>query len=136
MGRNAHLADRVLFMRFVTRHQRLRHHLIADWRGVEDGPLIDSPAVGLGSLIPEILKTWKLDERLHEEELSSAWRETVGDFIAQHTAPDSLKRGVLTVRILQPTIHHTLMMEKGRLLKRMQERFGKDTVREVRFRHG
>lgn len=123
-------------MRFVTRQQRLRHNLIADWRGVEDGPLMDSPAVGLDSLIPEILRAWKLDERLHEEELSSAWRETVGDFIAQHTAPDSLKRGVLTVRVLQPTIHHTLMMEKGRLLKRMQERFGKETVREVRFRHG
>lgn len=123
-------------MRFVTRQQRQRHDLIANWRGVEDGPLIDSPAVGLDSLIPAILKSWKLDERLHEEELSSAWRETVGDFIAQHTAPDSLKRGVLMVRVLQPTIHHTLMMEKGRLLKRMQERFGKDTVREVRFRHG
>lgn len=123
-------------MRFVTRQQRLRHNLIADWRGVEDGPLMDSPAVGLDSLIPEILRAWKLDERLHEEELSSVWRETVGDFIAQHTAPDSLKRGVLTVRVLQPTIHHTLMMEKVRLLKRMQERFGKETVREVRFRHG
>lgn len=123
-------------MRFVTRQQRLRHHLIADWRGLEDGPLLDSPAVGMDSLIPAILKSWKLDERLHEEELSAAWRETVGDFIAQHTAPDSLKRGVLMVRVLQPTIHHTLMMEKGRLLKRMQERFGKETVREVRFRHG
>ncbi|MEY4482750.1 MAG: hypothetical protein RL693_202 [Verrucomicrobiota bacterium] len=123
-------------MRFVTRQQRLRHNLITDWRGLEDGPLLDSPAVGMDSLIPAILKSWKLDERLHEEELSAAWLEMVGDFIAKHTAPDGLKRGVLMVRVLQPAVHHTLMMEKGRLLKRMQERFGKDTVKEVRFRHG
>ena len=50
--------------------------------------------------------------------------------------PDSLKLGVLTVRVLQPAIHHTLLMEKARLLQRLQERFGKSTVREVKFRHG
>jgi hypothetical protein len=123
-------------MRFASKHKRLRHRLIANWRGVEDGPLIDCEAVGVGELMPRILKDWKLDEKQRGEEITAAWREIVGEFFAKHTAPDSIKRAVLTVRVLHSTIHHTLMMEKGRLLAKLQERFGKDEVRDMKFRHG
>lgn len=123
-------------MRFASKSKRTRHRLVADWRGLEDGPLNDSEALGLGALVPRILKEWKLDEKQRGDEITAAWREIVGEFIAQHTAPDTIKRGVLTIRVLHSTIHHTLMMEKVRLLAKLQERFGKGEVREVRFRHG
>lgn len=123
-------------MRYASKSKRLRHRLIAEWRGVEDGPLNDCGTVGLGALVPQILKTWKLDEKQRGEEITAAWREIVGEFIAKHTAPDTIKRGVLSVRVLHSTIHHTLMMEKAKLLAKLQERFGKTEVREVKFRHG
>lgn len=123
-------------MRYASKQKRLRHRLISAWRGVEDGPLNDCEAVGVGELLPAILKGWKLDEKQRGEEMTAAWREIVGDFFAQHTAPDSIKRGVLTVRVLHSTIQHTLTMEKPRLLAKLQERFGKDVVRDMKFRHG
>jgi hypothetical protein len=123
-------------MRRATKLQRLRHRLIADWRGAEGAPLFDNPVVTPQSIIPGLLHEWKLDQRLHLDDALAAWKELVGDFIAQHTAPDGLKRGVLTVRVLQPAIHHTLAQQKARLLRNLQQRFGADTVRDVRFRHG
>jgi predicted nucleic acid-binding Zn ribbon protein len=123
-------------MRRVTRKQRHRHRTIAEWRGVEDGPLIDNPALPIGSIIPEILKGWKLDDRIRLDDVAAAWRRLVGDFIAQNTSPDGLKRGVLTVRVLQPAIHHTLAMQKGTLLQKLKAHFGDETIKEVRFRHG
>ncbi len=123
-------------MRRATKLQRLRHRLIADWRGAAGAPLFDNPVVTPQSLIPGLLHEWKLDERLQLDDALAAWRELVGDFIAQHTTPDGLKRGVLTVRVLQPAIHHTLAQQKARLLQNLQNRFGADTVRDVRFRHG
>ena len=33
-------------------------------------------------------------------------------------------------------IHHTLMQEKPKLLRALQERFGKSAVRDLKFRHG
>lgn len=123
-------------MRFASKSKRIRHRLVADWRGVEDGPLNDSEVMGLGALVPHVLKEWKLDEKQRGDEITAAWREIVGEFIAQYTAPDTIKRGVLTIRVLHSTIHHTLTMEKARLLAKLQERFGKGEVREVRFRHG
>jgi predicted nucleic acid-binding Zn ribbon protein len=123
-------------MRWANRRERLRHQAITEWRGVEDGPLMDSHAQNLGAIIPQILKTWKLDERLREDDVAAAWEGIVGSFNARHTAPDGLKRGVLTVRVLQPALHHTLMMQKGALLKRLQERFGEKEIKDLRFRHG
>lgn len=127
---------RVFIMRYASKHKRLRHQLIADWRGMEDGPLNNSEVTDMAALVPQILKAWKLDERLRGDDVAAAWREMVGDFIARQTAPDGLKRGVLTIRVLQPAIHHTLMMEKARLLAKLQERFGQGEVRDVKFRHG
>jgi hypothetical protein len=123
-------------MRFVSKHQWLRHRLIADWRRVEGESPNNCEAVGVGELMPRILKDWKLDEKQRGEEITTAWREIVGEFFSQHTAPDAIKRGVLTIRVLHSTIHHALNMEKARLLARLQERFGKDGVRDIKFRHG
>jgi hypothetical protein len=123
-------------MRYASKHQWARHHLISAWRRVEDGSPNECEAVGVGELVPDILKGWKLDEKQRGEEITAAWREIVGEFFAQHTAPDSIKRGVLTVRVLHSTIQHTLTMEKARLLAKLQERFGKDVVRDMKFRHG
>jgi predicted nucleic acid-binding Zn ribbon protein len=90
----------------------------------------------VGELVPGILKGWKLDEKQRGEEITAVWREVVGEFFAQHTAPDTIHRGVLTVRVLHSTIQHALTMEKPRLLARIQDRFGKDGVRDLKFRHG
>jgi len=123
-------------MRRASRQQRLRHRTIAAWRGVEDGPLIDNPVVTLHDLIPQVLKECKLSDQLRLDDTAAAWRGLVGDFIAKHTAPDALKRGVLTIRVLQPAIHHTLAMQKGTLLQKLQAHFGAGVLKDIRFRHG
>lgn len=123
-------------MRFATQQQRLRHRLIAEWRGADAEPLNEQPTIEAGSLIPGILKAWKLDEQLREDDVAAAWMEIVGEFVARHTAPDGIKRSVLIIRVLQPSIHHSLMMEKSGLLRKLQERFGNTAIRDIRFRHG
>ncbi|HEY2572710.1 MAG TPA: DUF721 domain-containing protein [Verrucomicrobiaceae bacterium] len=123
-------------MRRATKLQRLRHRLLVDWRGAAGAPLFDNPVVTPQSIIPGLLREWKLDERVRLDDALATWRALVGDFIARHTAPDGLKRGVLTVRVSQPAVHHTLMQQKAQLLQTLQKRFGADTVRDLRFRHG
>ena len=123
-------------MRYANRQKKLRHKMIADWRGVEDGPLNDSPVESPASLIPKILQDWKLNDTLRLDDVAALWSELVGAFISRQTSPDGLKRGVLTVRVIQPAIHHTLLSEKARLLRALQERFGASVVRDLKFRHG
>jgi len=76
-------------------------------------------------------------ERLHETEVIDAWSKIVGDFIAAHSAPVALREGVLYVRVLQPALHYELeQISKPQILRKLKQRFGSKTIRDVRFRVG
>ena len=49
------------------------------------------------------------------------------------TRPDTFERGVLTVRLMQPTAHHALMQEKVKILKRLQEKLPSAKIRRCPF---
>jgi predicted nucleic acid-binding Zn ribbon protein len=115
----------------------LRAAVIAEWRGLrERKPQADrwqSPA----ELMPKLMQRLGLRERLRETEVIEAWSKIVGDFIAAHSAPVALREGVLYVRVLQPALHYELeQISKSKILRKLKQRFGSKTVRDVRFRVG
>lgn len=122
--------------RLPTAAQRRRHALIAAWRGAPGGPILDLPLKSVADLIGPIVAQAGIGERMKLEEVLSAWKEIVGDFLFQHSRPDSIQRGVLMVRVLQPTVHHALMMERTRILKRLQQRLKNSGIKDVRLKHG
>ena len=76
-----------------------------------------------------------LGERLGEQQVTAAWRDVVGDFLATHSLPVGLSAGVLTVQVVQPSVRYELDRNwKRDILTKLQERFGKKIVRDVRFR--
>ena len=78
-----------------------------------------------------------LSERLRETEIIEAWAHTVGEFIATHSAPVSLKEGVLYVRVLQPALHYELeQIAKPEILRKLKQRFGAKIIKQIRFRIG
>jgi predicted nucleic acid-binding Zn ribbon protein len=83
------------------------------------------------------MKELGLSERLHETEVFDAWKQIVGDFIANHSAPVSLKAGVLYVRVLQPSLHYQFeTISKAEILRKLKQRFGAKVIRDLRFRVG
>ena len=72
------------------------------------------------------------------EEISrviSAWKELVGDFLAENSQPVSLKDGILLIQVVQPTLRYELDRSlKPQLLKRLREAFGEKLIKEIRFR--
>ncbi len=116
---------------------RLRAQIIAEWRGLADVPFPKDTAQQLGPVVEKLLGTLGLKQRIREEEIKAAWTDVVGEFLAKHAAPATLHQGVLSVHVLQPTVHFELeRVWKRTLLTKLQERFGKTTVREIRFRLG
>ena len=115
----------------------LRAAVIAEWRGLpERKPRPDRCQI-VGDVLPKLMQRLGLRERLHETEVIDAWANIVGDFIATHSAPVSLREGVLYVRVLQPALHYELeQISKPTILRKLKQRFGGRTVRDVRFRIG
>ena len=114
-----------------------RNRAIADWRGyAEPRPVLDR-VHAVSALIGKAVQDLGLGERVREDEVLRAWKDLVGDFIAQHSAPSSLKDGVLYVRVLQPTIHFELeRVWRPKIIEKLKARFGARVARELRFRLG
>ena len=115
----------------------LRGAAIAEWRGLPETKLQPDRWQSPGQLMPKLMQRLGLRERLRETEVIEAWSRIVGDFIAAHSAPVALREGVLYVRVLQPALHYELeQVSKTEILRKLKQRFGGKTIRDVRFRVG
>ena len=115
----------------------LRAAVIAEWRGLPDRKLRPDRWQSPAELMPKLMQRLGLRERLRETEVIEAWSKIVGEFIAAHSAPVALREGILYVRVLQPALHYELeQISKSEILRKLKQRFGGKTIRDVRFRVG
>lgn len=115
------------------RHRRLR----AEWRGVYEPPDLSCFEKKVGDVVSAVLKRAGLSDRLAEETMCREWSVVVGDFLATQSKPTGLRNGVLQVLVLQATVRYDLERNlKREILRRLQERFGKTVVKDIRFGMG
>ncbi|OLD87660.1 MAG: hypothetical protein AUG81_08660 [Verrucomicrobia bacterium 13_1_20CM_4_54_11] len=115
----------------------LRAVVIAEWRGLPERKMRADRWQSPAELVPKLMQRLGLRERLRETEVMDAWGKIVGEFIATHSAPVALREGVLYVRVLQPALHYELeQISKSEILRKLKQRFGGGTIRDVRFRVG
>jgi predicted nucleic acid-binding Zn ribbon protein len=115
----------------------LRAAVIAEWRGLPEPKARPDHWEAPAELLPKLMQRLGLKERLHETEVIDAWSKIVGDFIAAHSSPVALREGILYVRVLQPALHYELeQVSKIGILRKLKQRFGAKTIRDIRFRLG
>jgi len=115
----------------------LRAAVIAEWRGLPQKKMQPDRWQLPAELMPKLMQRLGLRERLRETEVMDAWSKIVGDFIAAHSAPVALRDGILYVRVLQPALHYELeQISKAEILRKLKQRFGGKTIRDIRFRVG
>lgn len=110
---------------------------LREWRGLPEKKPASDKWQQTRELLPTLMQKLGLKERLRENEIIDAWSATVGEFIAAHSAPVCLRVGVLYVRVLQPSLHYELeQIAKAEILRKLKQRFGAKTIRDLRFRVG
>src|SRR4030095_9642524 len=115
----------------------LRAAVIAEWRGLPERKIRPDRWQAPAGVPAKLMPRMGLRERLHETEVIDAWSKIVGEFIAAHSAPVTLREGVLYVRVLQPALHYELeQVSKIEILRKLKKRFGTKTIRDLRFRVG
>ncbi|MFC5051902.1 DUF721 domain-containing protein [Rubritalea spongiae] len=83
-----------------------------------------------------LLKDLGIQGGMDEERLRKAWSKVAGDFVAKHAEPESLKKGVLVLVVVQPSMRFHLEQMKGKLLKNLRDELGEGVVKQVRFKVG
>ncbi|MEM1084660.1 MAG: DUF721 domain-containing protein [Verrucomicrobiota bacterium] len=114
----------------------LRRAILREWRGGDEPESLDSRVHQPEEFIAEILRSAGASDGIEIEKLREIWREIAGDFVAANAAPDSLKGGCLTLRVLQPAMRFHLEQMKGKLLKNLKQAAGDKVVTSIRFKHG
>ncbi len=110
---------------------------MAEWRGYYEPKPKKGSCIQAAGVVDKVMQGWGLEERLHQQEVLSAWEQIVGDFIARHAQPTALKNGVLIVEVLQPAIHYELdRVWRARIVSELKNHFGRKIVRDVSFRLG
>ena len=73
----------------------------------------------------------------HSQEIAQDYVEIIAELIAAHSCPVSLHEGILYVHVLQPALHYELeRVNKPEILRKLKQRFGSRTIREIKFRVG
>jgi predicted nucleic acid-binding Zn ribbon protein len=116
----------------------LRTRVLRDWQphaGVDAFTL--QRVAPLSHLVPQVMKDWGLEQRLHQSQLVAHWTEIVGNELARHAQPVSLRKKVLTVGVDHPIwLQELSRYHKPLLLKKVNDRLGKNAVRNIVFRIG
>jgi predicted nucleic acid-binding Zn ribbon protein len=87
----------------------------------------------LGEALSGALRTMGLDEGLRGWDAVSEWAEAVGPQIARRARARRFHDGILWVEVDGSVWLHQLTMLKRDLLRRIHERLGAGSVRDLKF---
>ncbi len=88
----------------------------------------------LKEAIEQLLKTYKLDDRLAEKRLISSWESVMGVMIAKHTTDIYIKHQQLIVSLDSSALRNELSLAKSKIVKMLNETVGKNVINEIILR--
>jgi len=87
----------------------------------------------VGDAIKELLNTYRIKSKYHQTNIKASWGEVMGNTIDSRTEKIFFKNSVLFVQLSSAALKHELNMSKGKVLAKLQEKFGKTAVEEIIF---
>jgi len=90
----------------------------------------------IGSILETTLKGLEVDGQIRAYSLWGAWKEIVGEPIAQQAQPQAIRNQILFVTVSHPTWVQQLQFLKTMLLDKINTYFGEPLIKDMRFRLG
>jgi len=90
----------------------------------------------IGSILETTLKNLEVDSQIRAYSLWGAWKEIVGEPIAQQAQPQAIRNQILFVTVSHPTWVQQLHFLKTMLLDKINTYFGEPLIKDMRFRLG
>ena len=113
--------------------QKMRSRVKWEFRGAGQPLDLERHVSKAGDWVESILEAIGVKGGLEEERVKETWRSLVGEVVASQTEPVSLRKGCLTLQVLQPSMRYHLEQLKGELLRKLQRELGEEQVKSVRL---
>jgi hypothetical protein len=88
------------------------------------------------SILEKTLKTLEIDVPLKTYSIFGAWNEIVGESVASHSQPHSIRNRILFINVTHPTWMQQLQFLKPTLLEKVNDFLGESLIQDIRFKLG
>jgi hypothetical protein len=88
------------------------------------------------SILERTLKSLEIDVPLKTYSIVGAWNEIVGESVAGHSQPRSIRNQILFIDVAHPTWMQQLQFLKPTLLDQVNAFLGEPLIRDIRFKLG
>lgn len=88
----------------------------------------------VGEVIQSYLRQEGLETPLNQLRLINKWSELLGPGVAAYTGEIFIKNQMLYVQIKSPALKYNLMMEREKLVKRLNDAVGSQVITRIIFR--
>ena len=88
----------------------------------------------MGAAIRDLAKHLGLEKNLEDYQVVTSWAEIVGEQIAKVTQAQRMENGVLFVGVSTAPWRAELSMKRMEIMQKINALFGKNVVKEIRFR--
>ncbi|MBL7888272.1 MAG: DUF721 domain-containing protein [Bacteroidia bacterium] len=82
-------------------------------------------------VIEQMLKAYRLDDRMAEKRLISAWDNVMGLMIAKHTKEIYINNKQLYVTLDSSALRNELSMARSKIIKMLNESVGSEVINEI-----
>jgi predicted nucleic acid-binding Zn ribbon protein len=84
--------------------------------------------------IAQLIKSYRMDDKMLELQLGEIWRELMGKMIASKTTGVYYKNRILAVQVNSAPLRNELMMIRSEILERLNEKLGVKLIDEIQIR--
>ena len=92
--------------------------------------------VHIGSIIDDILKTYRRESDGELIQVWHVWDSIVGDVISKNAKPAAFKGRILLVHVTSPAWVHQLQFLKKEMIAKLDEALGKSLIDDLKFKIG
>ena len=85
----------------------------------------------LKEVIDQLLKAYKLDDKLAERKLIASWEAVMGVMIAKHTKDLYIKHKQLFVTLDSAALRNELLLAKTKIVKMLNDEVGTEVINDV-----
>ncbi len=87
----------------------------------------------IGEVLEHFFNQAGLQQKFQEQKILNAWKETVGEAIAERTQPIRIQNGVLYVKVTNSVWMQELQFMKGLIREKIQEQSGNKFLIDLHF---
>lgn len=87
----------------------------------------------IGDVLRISIQESKMAGKLDERRAIEFWAPLVGDYMAKQCGRPTVRDGVMTVSVPGAALRHELTMSRSLLIRLINEKLGKQVIKEIRF---